>query len=128
MDMIKGEAEIAELESEAFQVMERLDAYVDVDLFSETVVSVVGDEHHGHPVVAGVTRNLFRATANYIFHNEFSPVALLEGRRMPAACDKNRYHLFGEKRMRLFICGSSLRFRPRSIPSRNYKKEKFNII
>ncbi len=24
--------------------------------------------------------------------------------------------------MRLFICGSSLRFRPRSIPSRNYKK------
>ena len=43
---------------------------------------------------------------------------------MPAACDKNRYNLFGEKRMRLFICGSSLRFRPRSIPSRNYNKKK----
>ncbi len=28
----------------------------------------------------------------------FAPVAPLEGRRMPAACDKNRYHLFGEKR------------------------------
>jgi hypothetical protein len=103
--------------------MERLEKNVDIDLFSKTVISVVGDEHHGHPVIASVTRNLFRATANYnIIHKFFSPVAPLEGRRMPAACDKNRYHLFGEKGMRLFICGSSLRFRPRSIPSRNYKK------
>ena len=69
--MVKGETEVAELEPEAFQVVERLDADVDIDLFSKTVVSVVGDEHHSHPVIAGVTRNLFRATANYIFHIEF---------------------------------------------------------
>jgi hypothetical protein len=28
----------------------------------------VGDEHHGHPVIAGVIRNLFRATATYNIH------------------------------------------------------------
>ena len=66
--MVEGEAEVAELKPEAFQVVECLDADVDVDLFPEAVVSVVGDEHHGHPVIAGVTRNLFRATARYDFH------------------------------------------------------------
>jgi hypothetical protein len=71
VDMVKGKAEVAELKPEAFEVMERLGADVNVDLFSKTVVSVVGDEHHGHPVIASVTRNLFRATANYIFHNNF---------------------------------------------------------
>ena len=69
--MVHGEAEVAELEPEAFEFMERLGADVDVDLFSEAVVSVVSDEHHGHPVVAGVTRNLFRAYAVYNIHNEF---------------------------------------------------------
>ena len=29
----------------------------------------MGDKHHGHPIVSGVTRNLFRATAGYIFQN-----------------------------------------------------------
>ena len=41
----------------------RLDAGVDMDLFSKTIISVVGDKHHRHPVISGVTRNLFRATA-----------------------------------------------------------------
>jgi len=68
--MVECEAEITEFKTKSLQVMERLDADVDVDLFSETVVSVVGDKHHGHPVIVGVTRNLFRATANYIFHTE----------------------------------------------------------
>jgi hypothetical protein len=58
----------------------------------------VGDEHHGHPVIASVTRNLFRATANYIFHNEFFPVAPLEGRRTPAACDKKQISFVWRKR------------------------------
>ncbi len=34
MDMVEGEAEVPELEPEAFQVMERLEEDVDVDLFS----------------------------------------------------------------------------------------------
>jgi hypothetical protein len=59
--------------------MERLDAGVDIDLFSETVISVVGDEHHRHPVITGVTRNLFRATATYNSHEFFSPVASVKG-------------------------------------------------
>ena len=66
--MIQSKSEVTELESESFQVMERLNAGVDIDLFSETVISVVGDKHHGHPVIAGVTRNLFRATATYNIH------------------------------------------------------------
>jgi len=75
--VVEGEAEVAELEPEAFQVVERLDADVDVDLLSEAVVSVVGDEHHGHPVIAGVTRNLFRATAIYTIHIFFELLSRL---------------------------------------------------
>ena len=69
--MVHGEAEVAELESEASEFMERLDADVYVDLFTKAIVSVVGDKHHRHPIVAGVTRNLFRAAANYIYHIVF---------------------------------------------------------
>ena len=63
--MIEDKAEVAELKTEVFEFMEHLDADVDVDLFSKTIISVVGDEHHRHPVIAGVTRNLFRATTTY---------------------------------------------------------------
>ena len=123
VDMVQGKAEVAELKPEAFQVMERLDADINVDLFSKTVISVVGDKHHGHPVIAGVTRNLFRATANYnVIHKFFAPVASVKGRRMPAARDKKEYSLMGEKRRCDFSsAGLSLRFRPHSILSRNYK-------
>jgi hypothetical protein len=86
--MIECEAEITELKTKSFQIPECLNADVDVDLLSKTLVSVVGDEHHGHPVVTGVTRNLFRATAHYIYHTIFSPVASMKGRRMPTARDK----------------------------------------
>jgi hypothetical protein len=48
--------------------MECLDADIDIDLFSKTIISVVGDKHHGHPVISGVTRNLFRVTTTYNFH------------------------------------------------------------
>ena len=88
--MVEGKAEVAELEPEAFQVVERLDADVNVDLFSKTVVSVVGDEHHGHPVIAGVTRNLFRATANYILHKDFFSCRVREGRANARRTRQNR--------------------------------------
>ena len=68
VNMVEGKAEITKLESKAFQVMERLDADVNVDLFSKTVVSIVGNKHHRHPVIASITHNLFRATANHNFH------------------------------------------------------------
>jgi hypothetical protein len=75
--MVQSETEVAEFKPESFQVMERLDADIDIDLLSKTIISVVGDEHHRHPVIAGVTRNLFRATATYNIHNFLSPVAPL---------------------------------------------------
>jgi len=71
MNMIEGKTEVAELKPETLQVVERLEEDVDVDLFSKTVISIVGDKHHRHPVIAGVTRNLFRATAIYNIHEFF---------------------------------------------------------
>ena len=71
--MVECKTEFSKLKTESFQVVECLEKDVDIDLFSKTVIPVVGDEHHSHPVIASVTRNLFRATANYIFHtNIFS--------------------------------------------------------
>jgi len=69
MDMVHRKTEVAKLEPEAFQAMERLDADINVDLFPKAIISVVSDKHHGYPVIAGVTRNLFRATATYNIHN-----------------------------------------------------------
>jgi len=40
-----------------------------VRLLPETVISFFGDENHGHPVISGVTRNLFRANATNTFQN-----------------------------------------------------------
>jgi len=77
--MIQSEAEVAELKPEAFEFMKRLDADVNVDLLSKTVISVVSDEHHRHPVIAGVTRNLFRATANYFYHTIFFSCRVRKG-------------------------------------------------
>jgi hypothetical protein len=96
--MIHGKAEITKLETESFEFVERLDAGVNVDLFSKTVISVVGDKHHSHPVISGVTRNLFRATATYNIHRVFSLSHLFRAHPsgVPRAT-KNRYVLIGEK-------------------------------
>jgi len=69
--MIHGEAEVVELKPESFEFMKRLDRSVNVDLFSKVIISVVGDQHHRHPVIVGVTRNLFRAIAIYYEHTIF---------------------------------------------------------
>jgi len=79
VDVVFGEPEFAEPKPMAFQVVERLGAGVNVALFPKAVVAVLGHKHQGHPVVAGVTRNLFRATAQYVLHNLLSPVAPLQG-------------------------------------------------
>jgi hypothetical protein len=96
--MIECEAEITELKTKSFQVPECLDADVDINLFSKTIVSVVSDEHHGHPVIAGVIRNLFRATANYIFHNNFFSCRTFRGQANACRVRQKRYYLAGEKR------------------------------
>jgi hypothetical protein len=109
--MIQSKTEVAEFKSEAFQVMECSYACVDVDLFSEAAISIVGDKHHRHPVIAGVTRNLFRATAIYKIHNCYFPVAPLK-EQANACCTRQKENcLFGEKRdatvhLRVFHCVS----------------------
>jgi len=100
MDMVHSETKITKLETETFQMTERLDAGINIDLFSKTIIPVVGDKHHSHPVISGVTRNLFRATATYkIIHSVFVPVAPFIGHTLSGVprATKNRYILIGEK-------------------------------
>ncbi len=78
--MIESKTEFPKLKTESFQVVERLEKDVDIDLFSKTVIPVVGDKHHRHPVITGVTRNLFRATAIYnIIHKVFCSCRTFRG-------------------------------------------------
>ena len=129
MNMVHSETEVTELKAESFQVMERLNADIDIDLFSKTVViSVVGDKHHRHPVIAGVTRNLFRATATYTIHEFFSPVASLKGQVNTCRTRQNDNSLSGEKRdatfhLRVLHCVSD-----RAVFSVATKKEIILII
>src|SRR5512139_1690741 len=78
--------------------MESLDAEVNVDLLSKTVISVVGDKHHRHPVIARVTRNLFRATATYNIHNFCISCRVSKGTGECLPHATKRYYLAGEKR------------------------------
>ena len=71
MNMIPGEPEIPKHVPVAFHSMERLGARIYVLLFLEAVIVAFCFEHHGHPVIAGVTRNLFRASATYNFIQSF---------------------------------------------------------
>jgi len=99
MNMVFSEAEFAELKTKTFQIPKRLNAGIYVSLFSKISVSIMGGKHHCHPVVSCVSRWLFIATAIYIFHTKFSPVAPSRGQAkcLPRAT-KNKYGLIGEKR------------------------------
>jgi hypothetical protein len=122
--MVHDKTEVTELEAKALQVVERLDTDVDVDLLSKTIVSVVGDKYHDHPIIAGVTRNLFRATTIYNIHNFCISCRVCEGQANACRTRQKGNDFIGEKRRCDFSsAGLSLRFRPRSIPSRDYKKK-----
>jgi hypothetical protein len=109
--MIQSETKVAELKPKAFEFMKRLDADVNVDLLSKTVVSVVSDEHYRHPVITGVTRNLFRATAIYNIHEFFSPVASVKGQVNTCRTRQKSNGLSGEKRDATFHL-RALRYAP----------------
>ena len=123
--MVHSKTKVAKLETKAFQFMECLNTGFDIDLFSKTIISIVGDKHHCHPVISGVTRNLFRATAIYNIHNLLfllSHYFIGQTFGLPSAT-KKAYGLIGEKIGGDFpSAGLPLCSRPRSIPSRNYKK------
>ena len=104
--MIQGKAEVVELKPETLLMLERLEVDVDVDLFSKTVVSVVGDKHHGHPIIACVTHNLFGVTTACNSHNFCISCRVIEVQANACRTRQKRYCLVGEKGMRLFICGS----------------------
>ena len=81
VDVVFTIAKFAVFKPKVFQVVERLGAGIDMALFSEVSLSVVGGKHHGHPVVAGIIiRKLFRVTARYFgLHKYFTPVTLQRG-------------------------------------------------
>ena len=98
MDMVFSEAEFTELKTKTFQVSKRLNAGVYVALFSKISVSIMGGKHHRHPVVSCVSRWLFIATAMYIFHTKFSPVAPSIGQANACRVRQKEHGLSGEKR------------------------------
>jgi hypothetical protein len=68
VNVTSAKAEITELKPEAFEIPERLGASVDMRLLLEAVVVAFGFKHHSHPVVSGVNRWFFMATAIYTIH------------------------------------------------------------
>ena len=66
--MVHSKTKVAELKPKSLQIMKCPDADVNVDLFSKTIVSVVSDKYHRHPVIIGITRNHFRAIIKYTIH------------------------------------------------------------
>ncbi len=69
MNMIASKTKILEFKTKSFQFIKPLNTGIDVRLLPKTDISLFGDEHHGHPVISGVTRNLFRANATNTFQN-----------------------------------------------------------
>jgi len=72
MNVIACETKILEFKAESFEFKKSLDAGVDVRLLPETVIPVLSDKNHRHPVISGVTRNLFSANTTNIFQNNRS--------------------------------------------------------
>ena len=107
MYMIQSKVKVTEFESKALQIMERFDAGVDVDLFMKTVISIVGGIHHGRPVIAGVTYDLFRNSPNYIFYKDFFSYLIFKKQVSTRRVRQNQI-LFDERKieMRRIICGS----------------------
>ena len=71
MHMIPCKSKITKLKTETFQIIERFNTCIYMALFFEAIIPLFSDEQHRHPIIAGVTRNLFRAIAifiNQIFH------------------------------------------------------------
>ena len=66
MYMIHSKPKITKYKPEPFQIIERFGTGIYMTLFFEAIISFLGDKHHRHPIIAGVTRNLFRATATFI--------------------------------------------------------------
>ena len=77
--MILSKTKFTEFKSKALQFSKCTDAGVYMLLFLKTFISLMGDKHHSHPVISGVTRNLFRATATYKFHNFYDSCRTFTG-------------------------------------------------
>lgn len=94
------------------------------DCFLKTVKTIFSWKHHSHPIVSCVTHQLFIASATYIFHNFCFSCRTFIGHTLdgvPRATKKRAVDWLKMKatfHLRVFHLKG---FRPRSIPSRNYK-------
>ena len=88
--MIPYKSKITKFKSEAFHFIERFGTGIYMILFSKTIISLLGNKNHRYPTIAGVTRNLFRATAIFYIQIFCVPIAPLKGTpQWCAACDKD---------------------------------------
>jgi len=69
MNMIPGETKVTKLKTKTFQFTKCTNAGIYMSLLLKTLIPFMSDKHHSHPVISGVTRNLFRANATYIFQD-----------------------------------------------------------
>ena len=124
--MVSSKTKLSKFKTKFFTFLERIKASVYVRLFPETHIPVMGDKHHGHPIVPGVTRNLFRATAICILQNIHVPVAPLLGTPLwCAACNRKKYQFYVKKSYGFSSAGFSFHFSPRSILNHSlYKTNK----
>ena len=119
VNMTSSKSKITKFKSKPFEISKCLGACIDMRLFLKTAVITFGFKHHGHPIVPGVMRWLFIASAIFNFHsNEFLLSHLYRAGECLPRATKRRYSLTGEKRDAAFhLRVFRLCFRPRSIPS-----------
>ena len=92
VNMVSSKTKLSEFKTKSFTFLQCFETSVDMGLFSKAHIPVMGDKHHRHPIISGVTRNLFRATASCPFQNMHVPVAPFKGTPLwCAACNGKKY-------------------------------------
>jgi hypothetical protein len=122
MNMIASKTKILEFKTKSPHFIKSSHTGVDVRLLPETAMPVLGDKNHGHPVISGVTRNLFRATATYIFQNYSSCRANKVQARSGLPRATYFRNCYSEKKVSTFHLRTFVTLSPRSILGLKIKK------
>jgi len=88
VNMVSSETKLTKFKTKFLTFLKRFQTGIYMGLFPKTHIPVMGNKHHRHPIVSGVTQNLFRAPASFPFQNLHNPVAPLKGTPLwCAACN-----------------------------------------
>jgi len=92
--MVSSETKLTKFKTKSFTFPECVKTSVNMDLFSETHIPVMGDKHHGHPIVSSITRNLFSITTTYNFQNLSNSCCTFQGHTL-VVCRVQRKKISG---------------------------------